>query len=511
MHSNLMAAVYSQISTAGQTLDVSADTFYRYLQTYQQYPGYQQPILHHTLFSSYAHLKDFETATDHVERCVVLLFCAAIGAIYCSEPTTARKMRDVAKTALAQLLGQNSFKWEKAEDVESVLHVLQARLLCAVFDAWSGDRELVEMALNEQLLWIRMCTKCTLSKFRRVTSDWRRWIVRESFHRVYWGCFSLISDFNMAYGDITPEPVVSTRLFPLPEADALWDAEDPSSWQQQIRVCEAPLTADVIIAKIVGEVEAGGHQRARESRFCEASAFATCVLLRFVMHHVSASEQVFNSQVLSKGLDPECEKITQYLRQLSGQQIDRLLADLSIRSMKFTHSPTKFSIESLIQSIELRRRRLVTSKKLGVLCSILIESDRNQILGDFLSSKTMKSEQVCQAVTICLKYIEPYAVSGTRMRTFKELVCTWESVLLIIMWLRTMVNAGVHTETERSAVEQVKQTVAKFPAEAGVVEDGTAELARRMARVWRRVLQETQSYGTSYMMLQFFDQLADLL
>lgn len=503
IHHNLLSALHSQMDST-IILDINVEEFRLLLQTYQQCPEYQQPITHSSVFSDFADLEDVTSAIAHQERCLLLITCAALGAIYCGRPETARKLRDVSKRFLTLLIKRSQFE-DLIED-ESLVHLLQARLLSACFDAWSGEKELVESALDEQLLMVRMCMKFTSGKYERDITNWRLWIIRESFHRVYWGCFSLISDFNIAYGDITLDPLVPSRLFPLPESDVLWEEEDEERWMKLVAICNEPPTVDEATAKIIEKVDTGDYVPESNS---DLSAFATCVLLRLVMHQISAANHVVNCPVYFNSQHMESHKMTTSLLQLSTTQIDRLLTHLSFRSIQFNYSPTRFSTESLLQIIELRRRKLMDSKHLGLLCSILLEYDGENTVEDFLGYKTVKSSEICQTVIICMEYITPYAIWGSRMKTFKELLCTWETVLLIIAWLRTLTLQGEPmTELEESVVSHVKWEIGHLSSEADVEKDNCYELAKRLVKIWRGVLGETSSYGTLRKMQQFFDQLA---
>ncbi|KAK9462156.1 uncharacterized protein V1516DRAFT_673912 [Lipomyces oligophaga] len=454
----------------GQNLSLSSlstDTMNLFLSAYRKHSSATFPILHSSIYTldylpsaGFAPV-DLQIALPAATNGIVLLFAASLGALFCSKLEFSRELRDAGETCL-QLINTHQTELQRSE--EALLGVMQARLLCGVFDAWSGDRCLVERALDEQAALVRACVNGISRHSLRLTSSFKEWTLRESFHRLYWGYYTFMSNLYLSFGDISPLPRIGTEKLPLPEADILWEEVDEKSWSELIVLSEPPATSDVTLARILafnevgGIIPIGGSKRSNDPSY---STFATCVILRILLHHLSSTNQVLKFGGLHS--IPATIELD-YLRKLSFEQVDRIVSHLSSQSLRQNlgerttgsyYQPRHSQVEILIQMIKLRRLNLPATRRLGVLSRLVLDEDLELDLRETLENRCKRSTNVTKTLSGCLHYIQPYLFKPLHIDSIEELLCSWESLLCLIMWIRTIeinYSSGISVQPEEAAM-----------------------------------------------------------
>ncbi|KAK7207654.1 hypothetical protein BZA70DRAFT_271868 [Myxozyma melibiosi] len=446
---------YVLVSTCGVDISVcpiSAADINRFIIAYRKHVAKQMPIIHPSLFEyDYLPLNDF-TLLDQVDpavaaNCVVLLTTAALGATCLSMHEPARLLRDLSLKCVTVLFDLSSPR----QSEEFALGVMQVRLLCGIFDAWSANKQLAERALDEQAALVRACVTGISRRCARVTDSFKAWRIRESYHRLYWGFYTFMSNLYLSFGDICPLPRIGTEKLPLPESDALWEELNENSWRELLSQVEEPSTSDVALARILAFNDVGDHGNTG-SADSSYSGFATCVMLRILLHHLSTTNQVLRfGGIHSVPATIELD----YLRTLSFEQVDRIVAHLSAQSSHQGRWSSRPQFETLIQMIKLRRLNLPATRRLGVLSSLVLDEDLGLDLMEALENRCKRSTNVTKTLSICLSYIQPYLFKKSHIDSIEELLCTWESVLCLIIWIRTIeinYSSGISVQPEEAAM-----------------------------------------------------------
>lgn len=487
------------MSTCG--VDISASTIAvdelnGYIAAYRMHYAKQMPIIHSSVFEcdyipsiDISLLEDIDLSV--AANCVLLLMAAALGATYSSMHEPARLLRDISFKCVVALTELPATR----QSEEFSLGIMQVRLLCGVFDAWSGNKQLAERALDEQAALVRACVTGISRRSSRAVESFNAWKIRESYHRLYWGYYTFMSNLYLSFGDICPLPRIGTEKLPLPESDALWEELNEQSWQELLCQVDEPATSDVALARILAFSDVSGLVTA-DAADSSYSGFATCVMLRILLHHLSTTNQVLRfGGIHSVPATIELD----YLRNLSFEQVDRIVAHLSARSSRQSKSSTRPQFETLVHMIKLRRLNLPATRRLGVLSSLVLDEDLGLDLLEALENRCKRSTNVTKTLSTCLTYIQPYLFKRGRIDSIEELLCTWESVLCLIIWIRTIeinFSSGISVQPEEAAmIDDVTRIVTNkrntfFQATAPASGQEKMYLTTRLAYTWCGVLQK---------------------
>ncbi|KAK9463922.1 uncharacterized protein V1516DRAFT_662042 [Lipomyces oligophaga] len=232
-------------------------TMQRYLSVYVINFSHHFPIIHPSVFK-FQILKDF--ASKHssgysihdrnhpdfpweaLSTALLCIVMATNGAVYSLAHKDARVLRNWARKLLSVLPSEASLPDERR------LALIQSRLIISGFDAWSGDDQLTQVALDEQAFFQRFCILALKRRRERVTSTWKEWINRESIHRLYWGVYVVMSDYNITFHQSLPLKY-SDRLM-LPDHQILWQAESESEWRAMLDSCPPPSTVSSVVTSV---------------------------------------------------------------------------------------------------------------------------------------------------------------------------------------------------------------------------------------------------------------------
>lgn len=259
---NCRAAMISLLSgrtTARDIFVFDTLTMQRYLSIYVTNFSLHFPIIHPSIYK-FEVLKDYyqnmhrhstnqsdsSYPWEAVSAAVLTVVMAANGAVHCLAHKDARVLRNWARQLLTELPSEATMPDERR------LGLIQARLILSGFDAWSGDDQGMQTALDEQAFFVRFCTLGLKKRRDRVTSSWKEWIVRESCHRLFWGIFIVLSDYNITFHQQLPLRVNDTGVY-LPESETLWHAQSESEWAALLPSCPPPSSIDKVVLSILND------------------------------------------------------------------------------------------------------------------------------------------------------------------------------------------------------------------------------------------------------------------
>ncbi|KAK9449623.1 uncharacterized protein V1518DRAFT_219279, partial [Limtongia smithiae] len=259
-------------------------SFERLLRVFLSGPHTYLPIVHHTA-TSFDILRNIDLDslkegdiltgrwTDAISQCMLILAMSSVGSQRCLERERARKLRDWCRFFISLVASEI-----KLED--DAVGIMQARLICNTYDAWSGEISLVQNAIDELVFFAKCCDMGVIRSSPRVTSDWKQWICRESYQRVFWFYFLLMSDMCIAYGRQIPVELAALQ-FLLPEGDDCWEAASYDDWHQAVTSSPCPQLFHNTMANILSESEPDPES------LLGLSQLSIYILLHCVMIHVN--------------------------------------------------------------------------------------------------------------------------------------------------------------------------------------------------------------------------------
>ncbi|KAK9447906.1 uncharacterized protein V1518DRAFT_420746 [Limtongia smithiae] len=514
----IVAIVTGSADTASLTMSDSAAELSTYIATYRGVCAPALPVLHFTVFepplSSLS--ADELTSPPAAGRAMALLAAAALGASHVGQHDRARTLRDVCRACVAAVYAAAGGRGgSDVADEALALGAMQARLLCASLDAWDGERERVERALDEQPAQVRACVAGITRWGARSAQDWHGWVVRESLHRVYWGFYAYMSTLYLSYGDICPLPRIGTERLPLPEADALWTARGPHEWAAACAVSGRGAlaeqeTCDVALADVLlgSAKEDDGVENVNYRR----STFATTLLLRHLLHHLSTTNHALR---FGGGSRPAAASIElDYLRTLSFEQVDRVVSRIGGgKDAQPSQTPrgVRALSAALVQMIAMRRLNLPATRRMGVLSRVVLGEHLGLDLEEALENRCRRSARVTGTLARCLAYVRPYLLGRARVRTVEDLLCTGESVLCLILWIRTIeLNYAQGTPVqpeEARMIDDVTKIVTSKRNTHRPPEKDKMYLTTRLACTWSGVLRAETELACAEQVCHFLESL----
>ncbi|KAK9465569.1 hypothetical protein V1512DRAFT_265776 [Lipomyces arxii] len=450
--------------------------FKHYVYAYKQGFAARIPIIHHSTLN----LKKLHD----VPASAVLIAIAALGALYYGTHEHAHRLQSLARSCVAMLFDSHNQEREH-------LNVLQASLICSIFDAWSEEVHLVEAMLDDQPRFERVCLRALSRRRERVTTDWKSWIIRESYHRLFWGWFTLMSNLNVLHGGIIRLPMARAYDITLPDAETAWRAKDSDSWRSLLLKSEPPVTLN---GGLSGGLESFYHQ--------ELSAYSRFVIQRALLHQSSTIDQVWGIGGVqnipgSIGMD--------YLRSICDEQVDTILSNLSDSSSHLSMASEVAELETLTQLIRLRRLHLLSPHRRQRLSAFLLDGDMDGYATNFLSRRLSRSNKITTMMTTCLQYIETHAIHQERFESIEELMCAWECILSLVLWVRTIeveYTEGVGIDSsESAAITELSDAVS---ADALKGANGTY-LTTRLVLGLSTLLRMEKRWGVAKPMAAFLD------
>ncbi|KAK7203383.1 hypothetical protein BZA70DRAFT_78709 [Myxozyma melibiosi] len=254
-----MIALLSNLTTSRDIFVFDTLTMQRYLSVYVTNFSLHFPIIHPSVYQFevlkeyhrnrhlYSNVQsDSNYPWEAVSTAVLTVVMAANGAVHCLAHKDARVLRNWARRLLAELPSEATLPDERR------LGLVQAHLILSGFDAWSGDDQGMQVALDEQAFFVRFCTLGLKKRCERVTSSWKEWIVRESCHRLFWGIFIVLSDYNITFHQMLPLRINDVGIL-LPDSETLWHARCESDWLALLPSCPPPSSIDAVVLSILND------------------------------------------------------------------------------------------------------------------------------------------------------------------------------------------------------------------------------------------------------------------
>ncbi|KAK7203974.1 hypothetical protein BZA70DRAFT_196798 [Myxozyma melibiosi] len=436
----------------------TTDQLNTYLIVYKTGYGQQFPLIHSTFCRFSFVRRSGEITIEKMAGAVLMMVMSAIGAVYVSDHEEAKSLCSQCKEYITLMsVGRTIFTDDQ------YLPLLQAKLLTCMFDAWSGDVEMIESALNDLPFLSRCCAYGVQRRKARDISSWSAWVTREGYHRLYWGIFTFMSNLNLAYGQGMVVRLTDLGL-PLPESDQLWFANAEGQFHSLLTELDASLTTDEAIARIFAASSMDSNEVDKADR--QMSKFAILVLLHMVMQHLGDTKQVLHfSGVSAMGGDSRGSNSgieLEYIRTVSYEQIDRLIHHLIKCLLKLSNTRGRVSIESMAHIIKIRRCGIsVTSFFRGLLSDPCLSEYLDPVIDEFALRTLTRSTQANKAIYLSLPYVRGFIRAEEKPDSIEQVLCFWESMLSLIAWIH-----GVEAASEREmsveeqfVVESVSQMI----------------------------------------------------
>ncbi|KAK9447738.1 uncharacterized protein V1518DRAFT_73439 [Limtongia smithiae] len=253
-----MSRLLADLTTSRDYALFDAQTIRRYITLYVVSFSHHFPIVHNSVFQ-FSVLRNYLATADQystkqseptypweaVSISVLVIVMAAVGAVHCHAHRDARVLRSWARKLFDALPSEATLPDDRR------LALVQARLILSGFDAWSGDDTCMQLALDEQAFFARYCHGGLRKRRDRDSRSWKHWVTRESCHRIYWGIFILMSDYNITFHQMLPLRMHDTCVL-LPDSEALWLASNEKEWRALVADCPVPASIQDVAITILG-------------------------------------------------------------------------------------------------------------------------------------------------------------------------------------------------------------------------------------------------------------------
>ncbi|KAK9466114.1 hypothetical protein V1512DRAFT_22515 [Lipomyces arxii] len=426
-----------------ESLLPSAATCSSYLNSFLSGPGEHLPLVHKSFFQfEFLQNKDFDADEETISACVLLVAMILVGAECASEYHFARRVRTFNRSFIRNLPITNAALFTE----DKYLGILQARLYGCMFDAWSGNADLIEMALDELPFFSRCCAQGIPRRLPHIIANMRAWIVRESYHRLYWFIFVFMCNMNIAFGQVTIMKIGDLSL-PLPEPDELWNLCETYWFEEINKFGHSPASTALLSYIADGEIN-----EISQYRF---SPFSVNILLHCILVYMQISNEVVSFCGTSRV--PATIELD-YLKTMSYDYLDKIITYLRDVLSHFDDSKSRSSGDSLLQIIDLRRNNVsVTVVSIGGICDPDLQLS--------LPKQAARSYAMTRTIYSVLQYVRPFLLQTRKPVSIEQFLCFLESILSIISWVKQVeidfICGNKITLEEKSVIEAVAQMIGR--------------------------------------------------
>ncbi|KAK9454482.1 hypothetical protein V1511DRAFT_502122 [Dipodascopsis uninucleata] len=537
------------------------------------------PILHHTVFkfeflknyflspTIITHLsKDVNDASfpwEYVSSATLALTVMTVGALHALDHDVANGLRDLLWVILPKLVSNEMI----ADD--NRLGLFQSYLLLCGFDTWSGDGNAVQHAIDEQSFLAKCCSRGVNLRRDRVLTNWRDWIKRESYHRLFWGVYVYMSDMFITYNQIISFNVLDRGFF-LPESDSLWTAKTEYKWLTSLKSTVSPVTIDEIMKDIFSSQDEitflkqtterkssrtlsifdnegrsnqwfMGKNNTPESitsietldgddsselfiindRFHVLSSYAIYLVMHCVMHHIWSAFQLIQVGFPIASKKDELNR----LRNLSFSHAAQILQSSAFKVLGLQAALSDEGSQRLMMfnaCVLVRVMEIRLFKTSHALNSVLSEPNVDQFLDnaldEFLSSRPERSDLADRAVEDAIGVLEIPVSSGTDMYrrvvsvqcNVQNALCGWEMILFLSVWVHEIECSLLQNQEITKAEEK---NIARIRSILGEVDEnvraGTEQsLAGSIVEFWSSLVDGIWVWGVTVRMANILKRLA---